>query len=114
MQTHRIGIFGASGYAGMELTRLAATHAGLKVTFLASERYVGTSVGDFVGVSGAVGRMSYLSFDAALAAAAECEAVLLATPPEVSGHLATALLERGLRVVDLSGAFRLASPKHEA
>lgn len=107
MNTARIGIFGASGYAGMELIRLVATHAQLKVVFLASERYVGTSVESFTGVSGPVGRMSFVGFEAAKKAAFECDAVFLATPAEVSAELARELVPAGVKVVDLSGAFRL-------
>jgi N-acetyl-gamma-glutamyl-phosphate reductase len=40
----------------------------------------------------------------------EAEVAFLATPAEVSHQLAPRLLARGVRVVDLSGAFRLADP----
>jgi N-acetyl-gamma-glutamyl-phosphate reductase len=40
----------------------------------------------------------------------DAEVAFLATPAEVSHQLAPRLLARGLRVVDLSGAFRLADP----
>ncbi|MFL5322145.1 MAG: N-acetyl-gamma-glutamyl-phosphate reductase, partial [Myxococcaceae bacterium] len=107
MHTARIGIFGASGYAGMELTRLVSAHGQLKVSFLASERHVGTSVEQFTGVTGPVGRMSYVGFEDAKKLAAECEAVFLATPAEVSLALTSELLSKNVKVVDLSGAFRL-------
>ena len=38
--------------------------------------------------------------------------VFLATPPEVSMELAPALVGRNIRVVDLSGAFRLRTPEN--
>jgi N-acetyl-gamma-glutamyl-phosphate reductase len=41
----------------------------------------------------------------------QVDLVFLATPHETSLHLAPALIERGLRVVDLSGAFRLKDSK---
>lgn len=41
------------------------------------------------------------------AAAGGIELAFLATPPEVSMELAAGYLERGIKVVDLSGAFRL-------
>ena len=103
----RIGIFGASGYAGLELTRLLASHPGVQVAFAASERHVGTSVGDFAGVDGALGKLAYVSFETARAAARSCAAVLLCTPADVSLPLATELVEAGVGVVDLSGAFRI-------
>jgi N-acetyl-gamma-glutamyl-phosphate reductase len=107
MHTARIGVFGASGYSGMELTRLLAAHPHAQVTFLASERYVGQSVEGFTGVTGPVGALAYVGFEQAQAAARGCDAVLLATPAEVSLQLAPALLEAGVKVVDVSGAFRI-------
>ncbi len=103
----RIGIFGASGYAGLELTRLLAGHPGVQLAFAASERHVGTSVADLAGVDGATGKLTYVSFEAARAAAKTCAAVLLATPAEISLALATELGEAGVGVIDLSGAFRI-------
>jgi N-acetyl-gamma-glutamyl-phosphate reductase len=107
MHTARIGVFGASGYSGMELTRLLAVHPHAQVTFLASERFVGQSVADFTGVTGPVGALSYVGFEEAKAAAKHCDAVLLATPAEASLALTPGLLEQGVKVVDVSGAFRL-------
>ncbi len=103
----RVGIFGASGYAGLELTRLIAGHGKLQLAFAASERHVGASIGEWSGVDGVIGRMTYVSFEAAREAAAKCAVVLLATPAEVSLALAAELVAAGIRVVDLSGAFRL-------
>lgn len=110
MHTARIGIFGASGYSGMELTRLLAAHPQIKVVFLASERHVGTSVEAFTGATGTVGRLSYVNFTEAKALARDCDAVLLATPAEVSLQLGAELSAFGTKIVDLSGAFRLADP----
>lgn len=110
MHNARIGVFGASGYSGMELTRLLAGHPHAAVVFLASERHVGTSVEAFTGTGGAVGRLAYVGFAEAKALARDCDAVLLATPAEVSLPLATELCPLGVRVVDLSGALRLSDP----
>lgn len=110
MNTARIGIFGASGYAGMELIRLAAAHAQLEVVFVASERYVGTSVERFTGVGGAAGALSFVGFDDAKRAAKRCDALFLATPAEVSAELSKEFVAQGVKVVDLSGAFRLEDP----
>src|SRR5207248_2631580 len=52
----------------------------------------------------------YAPQEKAVDLAGECAAALLCTPVEVSLEIAPALLARGLKVVDLSGAFRLADP----
>ena len=108
MQLPRVGIFGASGYAGIELTRLLATHPTAQLAFVASERHVGTSVAELTGVEGPTGALRYVSYGAAREAARTCAAVLLATPADVSLVLAAELVSAGLRVIDLSGAFRIA------
>ena len=110
MHTARIGIFGASGYAGIELTRLVASHGQLQLAFAASERHVGVAVEKLSGVSG-FGASTYVDFATAMTTAKKCDAVLLATPAEVSLKVATELLPAGVRVIDLSGAFRLQDPE---
>lgn len=99
-----VGIFGASGYAGMELTRILANHPEVRIAFLASDRWAGSAAADRLGpdcasAGGYVG--------AAEAEGIPCDVALLATPAAASLHLAPRLLEKGRRVVDLSGAFRL-------
>ena len=110
MHKYAIGVVGASGYSGIELCRVLAAHPAVEMRFAASDRWVGSTVRSRTGIGGAVGALSYVSNSDALSAAAGCSAVLLATPPEASLGLAPALLERGVRVVDLSGAFRLSDP----
>jgi N-acetyl-gamma-glutamyl-phosphate reductase len=105
MQTARIGIFGGSGYAGTELTRLLLGHPGAQVAFVASERKVGQSVARELGLPTSTTGLMFVGFEAARAMA--CDVVMLATPAEASLQLAPECLARGTRVVDLSGAFRL-------
>jgi N-acetyl-gamma-glutamyl-phosphate reductase len=102
-----LGVFGASGYVGMELTRLLARHPRARLAFVAGERWVGSSVRQVLGEEGPAGELLYTAPEAAVAEAGRCAVALLATPPEVSLALAPRLLERGCRVIDLSGAFRL-------
>jgi N-acetyl-gamma-glutamyl-phosphate reductase len=84
--TTRVAIAGASGYAGTELVRLLERHPHAQIT----------------------GAFSSATFS--LEALGGAEVVFLATPNEVSAELAPALLDRGLKVIDLSGAFRLGEP----
>ena len=98
----RVAIVGATGYAGAELTSILARHREVEIVAL------------FSSTSGARGPVTPtrpdliaepFTFDALIAA--QPELVFLATPNEVSAELAPKLLEAGIRVVDLSGAFRL-------
>jgi N-acetyl-gamma-glutamyl-phosphate reductase len=106
---YEVGVVGASGYSGIELCRLLAHHPDIALRFAASERWEGDTLRARTGIGGAVGALRYQAVERALERAEECEVVLLATPTEVSLRLVPELLEVGVRVVDLSGAFRLKS-----
>jgi N-acetyl-gamma-glutamyl-phosphate reductase len=98
-------IVGASGYAGLELTRFLARHPRLRLEALFSDRWSGVAAGDRLPISGPAAGLRYRAL--AEASELQAEVAFLATPAEVSLELAPRLLTRGVRVVDLSGAFRL-------
>src|SRR5260370_33465662 len=102
MQTVPVGIIGASGYSGLEASRILAFHPHVDLRLLASDRWQGESAARRAGIPGS---LKYAPQEKALELGRECAAVLLATPAEVSLELAHKLLEAGARVVDLSGAF---------
>ena len=108
MQRTPIAVLGASGYSGIEATRLLAQHPRAELKVVASDRWQGETVERRAGVRGPAGRLRYASPERALELARECAAALLCTPVDASLQLAPALLAAGLKVVDLSGAFRLA------
>ncbi|MFN7130638.1 MAG: N-acetyl-gamma-glutamyl-phosphate reductase [Myxococcales bacterium] len=105
-----VGIVGASGYSGIEATRILARHPHVELTFVSSDKFEGQSVQRLLGLGGEVGALKYVPQKSVEALAAKCRVVLLATPAEVSLELAPKLLAQGVRVVDLSGAFRLQDP----
>jgi N-acetyl-gamma-glutamyl-phosphate reductase len=108
MHIHPASIVGASGYTGLELTRLLARHPQVRVASLYSDRWADEAAGARLPLAGELAALRYRPLSEA--ERAEGEIVFLATPAEVSAHLAPKLLARGARVVDLSGAFRLAEP----
>jgi N-acetyl-gamma-glutamyl-phosphate reductase len=108
MHTTSVAIVGASGYSGLELTRLLARHALVRVAAVTSDRWAGEQVSARLPLDGPVGALAYLPL--AESHAVDAELAFLATPAEVSLELAPKLLARGLKVVDLSGAFRLLDP----
>jgi N-acetyl-gamma-glutamyl-phosphate reductase len=105
MNVHTAAIVGASGYTGLELTRLLARHPALRLDALFSDRWASELAGARLPLSGAAATLRYRPL--AEGAGSDAEVVFLATPADVSADLAPKLLARGLRVVDLSGAFRL-------
>ncbi len=106
MHTVTAAVIGASGYSGLELTRLLARHPQVRLTALTSDRWAGETAGARLPLPAGAAALPYLPL--AGSEQIDAEVAFLATPAEVSHQLAPKLLARGLRVVDLSGAFRLA------
>jgi N-acetyl-gamma-glutamyl-phosphate reductase len=100
----RVGIAGASGFAGQELLRLLANHPHVRVTAAMSSSPDGpprtlpalARIWDGVIEPFSTDRLTSSS-----------DVVFLALPEEAAANIAPGLVERGLRVIDLSGAFRL-------
>src|SRR2546421_5448055 len=108
MQIVPVGIIGASGYSGLELSRiLALHHPHVEIKLLGSDKWAGESAARRAGLPGAAGKLKYAPQDRSAELARECAVVFLATPAEASLQLAPALLDAAVRVIDLSGAFRL-------
>jgi N-acetyl-gamma-glutamyl-phosphate reductase len=101
-QTVTVGVAGATGYAGQELVRLLARHP--HVSLQAAMSSQGSSARTLPGLTG-IWRGELEPFD--LDRLAASEVVFLALPEDASADIAPALLARGRRVFDLSGAFRL-------
>jgi N-acetyl-gamma-glutamyl-phosphate reductase len=103
----RVGVAGASGYAGGELLRLIAGHPGLELGPVAAAASADVPVTDVhQHLPMLAGRVFEALEPAQLAAA---DLVFLALPHELSASVA-ARLPAGLPVVDLSASFRLADP----
>ena len=101
--TVRVGVAGATGYTGVELLRLLGRHPGVRIAAAmgspgAAPRHVPSlkSLWD-EPVEG-------LDIEALAGAT---DAIFLALPEHAAAEVAPALLARGKRVFDLSGAFRL-------
>lgn len=103
-------LIGATGYAGGELLSILARHPFASVTRLMSSGRSGKKAFPIEDVHPKLrGRFATLCepLDIEQMEASGCEVVFLATPHETSLQVVPALLESGLRVVDLSAAFRL-------
>ena len=83
-----VAIAGATGYAGEELVRILGRHPHAEV----------------------VASFSSTTYSLEAMIAAKTEVAFLATPNETSAEIAPANLDAGIKVIDLSGAFRLGEP----
>jgi N-acetyl-gamma-glutamyl-phosphate reductase len=102
-----VGVVGATGYSGALAARLLAAHPAFDLAFCTSDAAAGERVADRFGVAS---DLTFVPNRDAASAALGVDAVVLATPAEVSAELAPKLLASRKVVVDLSGAFRLGDP----
>ncbi len=101
----KVGIVGGTGYTGVELLRILARHPQAELAAITSRKEAGTPVARlFPSLRGAV----TLAFsDPAAADLGRCEVVFFATPNTVAMSQARALVDAGVRVIDLSADFRI-------
>ncbi len=103
-----VAVVGVSGYTGRELVRILAHHPGVQIVgaFGSESAASGRTIADeHASLRGMDLAIEPASASAIIASGAQ--AVFLATPHEASAELAPELVERGLVVLDLSGAFRV-------
>ena len=107
-----VGLVGVTGYTGMELARVLAGHPELELVRATSRSEAGktlASIYPYLSGPGELGRMGALTVtqpDPADLAQA-CKLVFLAVPHKTAQEIASALIEKGVKVVDLSADFRL-------
>lgn len=101
----KVAVVGTSGYSGLELVRLLLRHpnAKLRACFSTQNDF------DWTGYLPSARSIPVLNVKDLDEWARELDTVFLATPLEVSLELAPKLLDVGLKVIDLSGGYRLES-----
>lgn len=105
MNKLKIGIVGGTGYTGVELLRLLCMHPNAELTAITSRSETGLPVADmFPSLRGLVD----IAFsDPAKADLDGCDVVFFATPNGIAMQQAAALLEKGVRLIDLAADFRI-------
>ena len=113
----KAAVLGATGYSGLELARLLARHPRLESPLLlrrsAEGREPGHLADAFPHVAGN-GHLPLEPFSWSKLEEHKTELLFLATPHSISRELVPEAVVRGLRVVDLSGAWRLKQEQHRA
>ena len=106
----QIAVIGVTGYTGFELATLLLRHPGIgKPTFYVRETNGANCLSDLFPQLRGWGEASLKPLSLETIAGSGAGTAFLATPHEVSAEIAPKLLDAGLRVIDLSGAFRFAS-----
>src|SRR5438552_12290402 len=99
----RVAVAGATGYTGQELLRLLSRHPGVTITAATSS---GATAARKLPALGHLFKGEITPLDPA-SLAQDADVVFLALPDKAAAELAPALVDAGVRVIDLSGAFRL-------
>lgn len=106
----KVGILGATGYAGIEVVRLLISHPEIQITRIISQSFVGKRVSDvYPNLKGVCDlECSALDEDDI---ADNCDLVFTALPHGASKTVIPSLFRKGLKIIDLSGDFRYNDPE---
>ncbi len=109
----RVAVVGATGYTGGELVRYLARHPYVRLTAVTSEQSAGKALAEVLpSVRGKLD-LRLAAFDPA-EVARQADVAFTALPLGTSAPGVAALLDRGVRVVDIGADFRLRDPNEYA
>ena len=101
----RIGIVGGTGYTGVELLRLLAQHPHCELAAITSRKEAGMGVAEMF--PNLRGRVTLKFSDPSQAGLNACDLVFFATPNGVAMEQARALVDAGVRIIDIAADFRI-------
>jgi N-acetyl-gamma-glutamyl-phosphate reductase len=105
-----VAVVGVTGYTGLELARILLRHPELPPpVFYVRETNGAKCLAELFPQFRGWGEAPLRPLSVDAIASSRAGTAFLATPHEVSAEIAPALLDAGLRIVDLSGAFRFRS-----
>lgn len=100
----KVAVLGATGYAGIELVRILSAHPEVKLEVLGSHSFDGQPISDVYQNFSHVLDMDCEELD--MERVAQCDVAFTALPHGASKDVIPSLIEKGLKVIDLSGDFR--------
>lgn len=104
----KAALVGVTGYTGMELVRLLTSHPDIQLSVATSRTEAGKLLGDVYPFLRTLPSADLLLTPPDPAQiAAQCDVAFLAIPHTAATETAAALLEHGIKVIDLSADFRL-------
>jgi N-acetyl-gamma-glutamyl-phosphate reductase len=101
----KAGIVGGTGYTGVELLRLLAGHPEVELVAITSRSEAGTAVADYF--PNLRGHVDLHFTEPEFHVLHSCDVVFFATPNGTAMTMVPALLDGGVRVIDLAADFRL-------
>jgi len=113
----KTAVLGATGYSGLELTKILLRHPRLEKPVLLRRTADNGSAADLADIFPALsGNGGYPLHSLSWPALKQqgVKLLFLATPHEISRSLVPEAMAKGIRVIDLSGAWRLKQEQHRA
>ena len=101
----RVAVVGASGYTGIELTRLLWSHPHIEIQMLCAQRHADQNPHEVNQALSGLDLPKLVKFDAQKIAET-CDAAFLCLPHKTAQEATHELLIRGVRVIDLSADHR--------
>jgi len=101
----KVAIVGGTGYTGIELLRILARHPQSELVSITSRKEAGTPASEIFPSLRGIVDLPYS--DPAKTDLSKCDVVFFATPNTVAMGEARALVEHGVRIIDLSADFRI-------
>lgn len=101
----KAGIVGASGYTGAELIRILFNHPLVEIVYLIANKYANKKVSDLYPNLAVCGDLSFIPYETGKVKNADV--VFIAVPHGESMKIVPDIIGTGLKVIDLSGDFRL-------
>ena len=101
----KVGIVGGTGYTGVELMRLLAVHPEVHLETITSRSNAGTAVADVYPNLRGIVDLDFCMPE--VESYRDCDLVFFATPNATAMHQARALLDAGIKVIDLAADFRI-------
>lgn len=100
----KTAVLGATGYAGIELVRILSSHPEADIRVLGSQSFDGQPISEVYKNFAHVLELECEKLD--LDKVSECDVAFTALPHGASKDVIPSLIDRGLKVIDLSGDFR--------
>lgn len=106
----RVGIIGATGYAGVELVRLLLNHPGIRLSAISSVSFEGKAISEVYPSLYSICDMILTSEDDVIE---KSDLVFTSLPSGLSEKIAKKCRNRGVRLIDLGADFRLGQDDYQ-
>lgn len=106
----KVGIVGATGYAGQQLVWLLMNHKFIEIEFMASKSYAGKNFSEIYPNFKYRLDSKLISIEEAVHKIKDIDVLFLALPHGKSADLVKLSVENSVKVIDLGADFRLSNP----